>query len=484
MIVAISTEATIEQGAAAAAAQLLAELPSLPSLQPGASIEEARAWQLEKHRRAALERVAAGLTVDAGRAHLPAEITAVLVDVAEGEPGPETRPLNHDARRELRTNHEQRRYSPLFIISGGYTSGREGETGEQAGAPLPAGNGLSWAMRNALKAIHEARPRDGKQPPPAGAPLLGAIAVSGVVIEAPALAPVIPGVKTYPSLNTAVLKAGKAPLYRIWLYARHLDPAGRGWVQVAELRLALAGSLTWRRLRQVLNEGNGPFWTFDTPERLRYTGAAALAVLLGLERLTGRPVILPAAALDAGIGDFKAELYKSFHAGRAKEGRRPRPVARQVITAIAGVSRHTQARYDRRAGVRVRRNLALTGRHSQEVAQEEAWQHGRASFVFDDKKGKQGETGGRYLARPLPNSYEVKNINQGPNGRQEKVNKQLALLVETREGREKARSERLFYDDGAAAGKAYNRNSRRDLFFPQRARAEVQIWHELPARPR
>jgi hypothetical protein len=453
---------------------------------------------VERQRRAALERVAAGLTVDVGLCHLPAEITAVLGDVGQQGEKPKTRPLNHDARRDLRENHEQGTYSPLFIISTGQTCGREGKSDE--GTPLATGTGaaevspkvaspagqpaaMSWAMRNALHLIEDARRREGKQPWAAREPLPGVIAVSGVVAEAPA--PVAAGVKTYPSLNLAAVRAGKAPLYRVWLYARQLDAAGRGWVKVSELRQAmtgLEGALTWRRLRQILNEGGGTFWTFDNPDRLRYMGAAALGAHLGVDRLTGRPVILPAAALDASIGGFRAALFATFHAGRAKEGRRPRPISRQALTGIAGVSAATQQRYDRRAGVKRRRNLAITGRYSQEAAQEQAWQHG-GSFTFDDKAGKQGERGGRYLARPLPNSYQAR-IVQGPNGRQKKINFNLSLLVASRaKSGARERRERLFYDDGAAAGKFYNRNPRRDAFFPQQLKAEAQIWNTLPAQP-
>jgi hypothetical protein len=311
---------------------------------------------------------------------------------------------------------------------------------------------------------------------------------TAVVPPVPEKAGENPGIKSYPDLNLAAVKAGEAALYRVWLLARHYDAAGQGWVATAVFKRALTGPKSaWRvcsrqRLNQILGQGHGRYWTFEqNGARLRYRGAAALAELLSVERLTGAPVYLSFRIVVGKVAGFKASLYAAWHAGRGKEGdRRPRPVSRATLAEKAGVSARTLQRYDRQAGVKRERHMAVGGRHNETAAQEHAWQRGRAAFTFVDYEGRQGRVGGVYLAHNLPNSYEA-NLSRAARGRQRKINKQLN---QPRDSVARGNGAgRIFHADGAAAGKAYNRQPDRDAYWPMQAtRGDGRVWAVISAR--
>ena len=238
----------------------------------------------------------------------------------------------------------------------------------------------------------------------------------------------------YPSLGVAALERRLAPACRVWLVARCLDRDGRGWLDLDEVRERLSGNgselrlFGWRRLRQVLQLGNGRFWHWDRGNgRLWLFGAARLAVKLQVAHLEGQPVSLPLAALTDGMGVFKAHLYAAWHSGR----RENKPISRAAQAVMLGVPERTQRHYCRVAEVRRQANLVIGEKYSQEKFEEQLWQRGRAAFVFVDGNGRQGPKNGRYIARQLPNSY------RGPHetavkGRVRKINQQLKDLVDIR----------------------------------------------------
>jgi hypothetical protein len=296
-----------------------------------------------------------------------------------------------------------------------------------------------------------------------------------------------PGVKCYPDLNLAALKAGEAALYRIWLLARHCDTTGQGWLATAVFKQALTGPhsagrvCSRQRLNQILNEGCGRYWTFERDgARLRYTGAAALAASLQVERLSGSPVYLPIRIIVGQMGKLKAALYAAWHAGRGQAGQpRPAPISRAALAGKSGVSARTLQRYDQRAGVERRRHVAVGGRYNEKAAQEHAWQRGRAAFTFTDYQGRQGRAGGVYLAHNLPNSYEA-NLVRAARGRQRKINRRLTQPRDhVARG---AGAARIFHPDGAAAGKAYNRQPDNDAYWPmKKVGFDGRVWAIIPA---
>ncbi|HMT20817.1 MAG TPA: hypothetical protein PKE20_06150, partial [Promineifilum sp.] len=215
--------------------------------------------------------------------------------------------------------------------------------------------------------------------------------------------------KLYPDIALGMLREERTAAGRVWLLLRALDAPGRGMVSLDDARAALCGKESplrlcgWRRLRQLLAEGEGVFWARErgrvddcplptahsplptahcplpTIHRLRLFGPARVAVALGVRRLVGRPVGLPLSALLGPIGDARAHLYAAFHSGRARgipndelrvtneeylnsslvtrHSSLGMPIARDTLAALSGVCARSQAAYERRAGVAARPNI-------------------------------------------------------------------------------------------------------------------------------
>jgi hypothetical protein len=204
-------------------------------------------------------------------------------------------------------------------------------------------------------------------------------------------------------------------------------------VATAVFKQALTGPQSiWRvcsrqRLNQILGQGHGRYWNLEqNGARLRYRGAAALAELLSIERLTGAPVYVPFRIVAGKMAGFKASLYAAWHAGRGKEGdRRPRPISRATLAGKAGVSARTLQRYDRQAGVKRERHMAV-------------------------------------------------------GGRQRKINKQLN---QPRDSVARGNGAgRIFHAYGAAAGAAYNRYPQQEVYWPvKKVKGNGRIWGVMPA---
>jgi hypothetical protein len=305
----------------------------------------------------------------------------------------------------------------------------------------------------------------------------------------------------YPSLGLAALRAGQAPLYQVWLAGRFLDEAGRGWLTLTDVRQQLAGEpgstgvrlFGWRRLRQVLGQGDGRYWTWDRAHgRLWLFGAAQVAARLGVERLAGQPVILPVSVLTGNIGTFKAHLYAAWHSGRSRQNSRRhatatiqnRPVSRATQKQLTGVPPRTQRHYGRVAKVKRQPNIAIGGGYTSEAAEASAWQRGRGLFVFHDVSGRQGRPGGRYLAWHLPSTYLGPHPAQQHAGRQRKINRKLKDLVDNvaQGNSSKKAVDRRYLANGAAAAAAYQGNPSTDVYWQGRAAAgRATFWYVLPA---
>ena len=287
--------------------------------------------------------------------------------------------------------------------------------------------------------------------------------------------------KHYPTLGAAALQGGDVPCYRVWLACRFLDEAGRGWLGLEQVEQELAGGRGvlslggLKRLRQVLAQGEGRYWERDEQGRLWLYGVAKVAAALQVEKLTGRPVLLPLTALTGGIQVFKAHLYAAWHSGRKTNN----PITRQVQADLTGVPERTQRAYGRLVGLEVQSNIAIGERLEPEKAQERAWEHGRAVFTFTDVQGQQGPKNRQYIAWHLPNSYT------GPHqrtsrGRQKKINRKLNDLVKQRaQGNGQGTVERVFYVSGREAGRAYQKKAADDIYWPfvrRKRRSAAALW--------
>jgi hypothetical protein len=283
-------------------------------------------------------------------------------------------------------------------------------------------------------------------------------------------------------LLLAMLKQGLEAPGRAWLLLRAIDRNGRGWLNVEDARHHLTGKSSplrvcgWRRLRQLLAEGEGVFWHRDSRDRLWLNGAHRIAYKLDSGRLQGFPIELPVARLLGGIQEVRAAFYAAFHGGRDAK-----PISRDTLESLSGIPGRTQRAYDRVARVERTRNIAIGERHTTENAQERAWQHGRAAFHFIDTEGRQGRAGRKYVAWHLPNSYRA-DYQRRSRGSRKRLNRKLADLVKKGiPGNDDRAVEKLFFPNGALAAKRYNRDPECDAYWQQegRTRAGGTLWHVI-----
>ena len=355
--------------------------------------------------------------------------------------------------------------------------------------------------------------------------------------------------KLYPDIALGMLREERTAAGRVWLLLRALDAPGRGMVSLDDARAALCGKESplrlcgWRRLRQLLAEGEGVFWARErgrvddgrrttvhcplptahsplptphcplpTAHRLRLFGPARVAAALGVRRLVGRPVGLPLSALLGPIGDARAHLYAAFHSGRARgmtndelrvtneEGALHSslvtrhsslgaPIARDTLAALSGVCARSQAAYERRAGVAARANIALGERVAAScpagpAEQERAWGHGRALFRLKDYGGRHGRPGAVYLAWRLPNAYGLARGHQTcPKGRQKRINRRLADLFTKGMTGNGAGIEKRFFGTAAAAFKNYELRITNYEWKRRAARRGAAVHPATPVAP-
>ena len=284
-------------------------------------------------------------------------------------------------------------------------------------------------------------------------------------------------VKHYPSLGVAALGAKEGAALRVWLACRHLDGEGRGWLEIPHLRQQVTGKdaslklCGWRRLRQILQGGNGRFWSWQD-NRLWLHGAARVAAALGVTHFSGRPVDLPLTALTNGIGSFRAHLYAAWHSGR----RANTPIARATQQTLLHVPERSQRRYCQRLNLKRQRHLAIGKPYNKERMEERLWGQGTAAFKFVDSKGVLGQKNGRYVAWQLPNSYGRRH-QPSRMGRQKKLQRQLTDLVnQGARGNGEAAVQRQYHSNGKAAARAtHNQTS----YWPAQPGTDWQLWFSL-----
>jgi len=259
------------------------------------------------------------------------------------------------------------------------------------------------------------------------------------------------GIFHFPEIGIEAMRAGMSAHYQLWLACRLLDDDGRGWLAVDAVKTALTqdGALFLykaARLRNLLKEGNGRFWAFSDG-RVWMKRPSQLAGVLGLTRITGRSVEMTHKRLVQKAGYFRAAIFSDW---LVRGAGRTRPLSQSMIESMTGIQPRTQRRYLRRAGVKVKHNIAIGDKLSDGAyKQAEREQHG--VFVFTDFHGKRGEKFGRYVAWHLPASYEFE-VKRGSAASRRNCNKGLLGLSHGETGN--GRSGRLFFDDGGSAAQA------------------------------
>jgi hypothetical protein len=285
---------------------------------------------------------------------------------------------------------------------------------------------------------------------------------------------------------------------RLWLLLRYLDREGSGSLRIVNIQQILTTNSSSlhlcgkRQLRNLLNEGEGLFWTRNAG-RIWLRSAAKVAAALGVERLSGRPVALPAAALLEGIGATRAHLYAAFHSGRTKEtpqGEQAMPIARETLAGLSGVGASSQRAYEEEAGVQVQANVAVGEEATAANTEERSWQGGTAVFTLKDYRGRQGKKGKTYLAWQLPNSYIGPHAHR-PKGRQRQINRELKdLVIKGTPGNvgeaagtrlSEPKLERVYYPTGKLAAKACSKDPEGERYWRQgRTRnRQHEMWQTM-----
>ena len=274
------------------------------------------------------------------------------------------------------------------------------------------------------------------------------------------------GIKLYPSLAVGMLQGQQETAGRIWLLCRALDQKGQGWLSIEDLRTQLSDRQSklrvcgWRRLRQILQKGKGIFWERDDDNRLWLKSAEKVAYALGIEKISGTPIMLPLTILTQNIRIVRAHLYSSFHSSRHSA-----PISRKTLTTITGVPERTQREYDRLSNTTIESNIAIGGVFSAEAQQTEHYTR-PGVFHFTDKQGKQGTFNQCYLAWRLPNNYQ--SVHKTANrGRQRKINRWLHshtdLVINRAQGNSVETSrQRIFFDNPALSTKSKQEHYWRD----------------------
>jgi len=166
-----------------------------------------------------------------------------------------------------------------------------------------------------------------------------------------------PSLKVYADLNVAALERKEAKFLRVWYLIRHINLRGRGWVWFDDLKTFCLEHQIMSKdsLRQTLRDGDGTWWVIvDYPDRGRKVclrGIRRICEHLEIGRVRRTPVMLPLDVFRK-IGDFKAHVYSTMFNGNNK------PMSRQTIKAISGVSARSQRNYEKRAKVETTQNWA------------------------------------------------------------------------------------------------------------------------------
>ena len=255
-------------------------------------------------------------------------------------------------------------------------------------------------------------------------------------------------IKIYGSLAIAARARKQDSALRVWHVGRHIDAAGEGIVEVADVRkLARAWlGLTRRQLRRLLVNGDGVLWQRVRDRRgrdvLRLASLQCVAVALGAE-FVSTPVKVPASVLGK-LKTWRAACWAAWLEGRPG---RHGPMTRAKQAAVSGLPERTQREYEQAGGVvSVQRNIAVsTMPYSPELV----------NYLRCDGGRPGAFRVGHNIGWTLPNSYSTE-YERAKRGMTKRVNKVLSdgLLNYGDTG---SRRQRLFWGDANNAESAIKR---------------------------
>ena len=270
-------------------------------------------------------------------------------------------------------------------------------------------------------------------------------------------------IRITPDIHTAAHKLKLDKAARLYLVVRILDRPGSGSVPVAAIRERLEGGgiLTWDNIRKTLAAGLGIFWDRvdgKAGDTIRPRRPARILEGLGGVRPCLKPVDVPVDCLFGSINEYRAVcIYGGFLAGRRKPNA---PISQAAIREATGLSERAQQRYCKIAGVTAVRTYRLEPLADDKQAalwKASRGQRGRAAYLHIDRRGLLGPPGAEYVAISSPNCYSGGSAVRGRPGRFSKTRKELPSFVTLERGK---RFERVYFESGTAAWKAYGKLAR------------------------
>ena len=293
-------------------------------------------------------------------------------------------------------------------------------------------------------------------------------------------------VRIYASLAHKAIEQGNVPALRVWLLLRHLDEQGRGWTTTEEALNGLSKKTAstyicgQRRVRQILQNGEGIFWT-RREGRVWITGAAKVCRNLGVTHLDGQPVFVPLKGITDSLKRFKAHLYATAHSRRPEN--KSAPISRTALRQITNTSERSQQEYDNLLNVERVACYHLGEAYSKDNLIESYWQHGNG-FEFIDVRGRHGRKGAKYVARRLGNTYNVTQQLHTANGRKKKINHYLnGLVKKPTQGNEQEKVDKLYFSNAKAAIKSTQTTTRyyaaSGSHQPRYAKEQSAIWFSV-----
>lgn len=224
-------------------------------------------------------------------------------------------------------------------------------------------------------------------------------------------------------------------------------------------------------LRQTLKGGDGTWWevvSHKKGDRLYLKGLRKTCRYLGVDRLRKSPVLLPLEVFRK-IGDFKAHVYATLFNGN------DRPMSRQTINQITGISNRSQRNYEKKARVQTTQN----------------WSRSRLPHRLSKEALGQGEyqryeKGVWYLYKRLPDTRST-NYQVARRGMLRRLNRVLRCAVDEIVEYTKARARfsiggkpatfRRYFNDPKTLLKAKNRL---DVVFLCTGRyKDMVLWHPV-----
>ena len=300
-------------------------------------------------------------------------------------------------------------------------------------------------------------------------------------------------------------RSKKVSCGRVWMVARYLDKSdGCGRIPVALLRTRLVDEwqlLSWKRLRQVMNDGEGIFWHRDEGQKyLYYHSEARVAAYFGVKRLRGYAVEIPVKELLGDIQQVRAIFYDAFHSARG-DGY-GKPITRWTLENRGSGDCRTQRTYEELRGMKTKANYLNVALYSKSRWM---WEKGREveldlplgpAFKLVDYNGRLGRNPLRrhrrksqqhwhniYIMRRMANSYAgtLRTVKRGKRWTNHKL-KHLCHSMLITGSDEESETVHIYHETEKRADwfcKKKRKSEEQDAYYPQsiaQMSGESTIW--------